>query len=117
MSAPEKFTITAVFGDGEHKLSLHDGTLDLVRELERKAGAGCFAVFRQLYSGAYETDTLREVIRLALVGGGKSPSEAHQMVTLYFDKEPLANHIGLAVELLGAVLFGKGVAIPAEFAE
>lgn len=109
MSAPEKFTVTAFFGDAEHKFSLHNGKgYDLVRELEDKRACGPMALFRRLYSGNYGTDDIGEILRIGLVGGGMTPPDAAKLVKRYVDTEPLNEHAGTALEVLGAVLFGKG---------
>lgn len=105
----DKFTVNAFFGDGERPFALHDGkSLDLVRELQTKLDAGPMVVFRRIYSGNYVIDDIREVLRLGLIGGGATASEASRLVKLYLDREPLVEHAGLALEVLSAVLFGKG---------
>ncbi len=101
--------ITRFFGDDKHVFTLHEDKsdpLDLLRELERKFDAGIFAIFQWLYNGNAKVDVIREIIRIGLIGGGKSASEAHALVKAYFDREPVAEHIGLAVEILGASLYG-----------
>ncbi|QIA23102.1 gene transfer agent family protein [Mesorhizobium sp. AA22] len=119
MSASDKFTVAAHFGDGDKDFCLKSKTgdsLDLLRELERKFDAGIFVLFRQIYSGTYRLDVIREVIRTGLIGGGATTQEAAALIKTYFDHEPLTEHAALALEVLGAILFGKGEAVPAEFA-
>ena len=112
----DKFTVTSFFGDAEHQFCLRDEKGDgwsLVRELERKFDTGIFAIFRALYSGNYTLDMIREAFRLGLIGGGKPASEAERLTKLYVDREPIADQAALALEILGAILVGKGN-VPAE---
>ena len=108
MTEPKKtkMDVNAFFGDADHRFTLNP--VEHLRELQEKTGVGPMALFRRLYSGNYDTDDIREIIRVGLVGGGLSASEAHKLVKRYIDAEPLNTHAGLALEIMGAALFGVG---------
>jgi hypothetical protein len=102
--------ITEFFGDGEHKFSIHPtgspAPLDLWRELEEKTNAGPMRLFTRIRTGDFRADDIRETIRLGLIGGGKTPSQAYNLMSRNFDKAPLAEHAPLALDILLAGLYG-----------
>ena len=55
---------------------------------------------------APEDEVVREVIRIALVGGGKAPVEALKLIDRYVDKRPLVETIPLSFDILEAAFFG-----------
>lgn len=74
--------IDLVWGDGEHKFALPIGQL---RELQDKCGAGPARVLGRLSGNDWLIDDIRETIRLGLIGGGKTPTEAYTLVKRYID--------------------------------
>lgn len=77
--------VELVWGDGLNRFALHIGQL---RELQTKCGAGPQRVLHRLASIDWLVDDIRETIRLGLIGGGKTPSEAHALAVRYFDERP-----------------------------
>ena len=51
--------------------------------------------------------TNREVIRLALIGGGTEPRKALALVKAYVEARPLLETFDLVAEILEAALFGS----------
>lgn len=90
------------FGDGTHRFRLAIGGL---RELQDKTGKGPLELFRRCLAGTWFVDEPREIIRIALVGGGMVPAQALALVRRYVDERPLAECVPLAQEILGAALF------------
>jgi hypothetical protein len=77
--------IDLIWGDGEQKFALPIGQL---RELQNKCDAGPAKVLGRLGSTEWFIDDIRETIRLGLIGGGKTPAEAHMLVVRYIDERP-----------------------------
>lgn len=69
-------------------------------ELEQFTGKGASAVYVQLANLTYTAATLREIIRLGLIGGGMSPKEAKRLVEAYAVNTPLGELFPLAFEIL-----------------
>jgi hypothetical protein len=106
--------ITFPFGDGEHVFRLALGQLE---ELQEKCDAGPGLVMKRLLSPLMEwrTHDVRETIRLGLIGGGMSASEAIKLTRRYVDETPAwAENARLAASILGAALFGVEDEMPGE---
>lgn len=95
--------ITFEWGDGEHTFRLALGQL---RELEDKRVGGFRKVQRRIAEDRWYVDDIREVVRLGLIGGGKTPIEALALVKRYVDDRPLGENVIPAVRILHAALFG-----------
>ncbi len=95
--------VVEFFGDGERRLAL---PLPIMRELEAKLGSGPMEIFNRIRGGTFRADDIRETIRLGLVGGGATPSDAGRLVGTYFDKAPIADYAPLALDVLLAALYG-----------
>lgn len=96
---------TAFFGDGEKVFAFP--TRELVEELERKTGHGVGALFRRLRTSDYSLSEILEVVRLGLIGGGTTPAEADQLVTVYGVARPLAEVFAVADGVITALFFGN----------
>lgn len=125
--------LSIVWGDGEHKFRL---PLGQIRELQEKCGAGPATILTRLIApqadllkfpkpdkddfegmalqsvirtlrGDWRIDDVRETIRLGLIGGGATPSEAHKLVVRYVDERPPLESIGVAAEILMRALMGN----------
>lgn len=105
--------VTAFFGDGEHTFRLQQpdaaNPLALVEELQEKTGVGPYRLFNNISTDDFRVGDIREVIRLGLIGGGKSPSEAYRLVTRYFDREPISEYSTIALDIMVGMLFGHPV--------
>lgn len=95
--------ITQFFGDGEHVFDL---TPAMITELERKAGIGIGALCTRVFRSDFHLADLTETIRLALIGGGKSPQEAHVLVSTYTTGRPISEFLPVALRILEHVYFG-----------
>jgi len=101
----DRITYYAFFGDGEYPFTLSDGML---AELEQITGKGASAVYIQLANLTYTVMTLREIIRLGLIGGGMSPKDAKRMVETYAVNTPLGELFPLAFEIMATRWDGTG---------
>lgn len=100
----EAVAISVFFGDADRRFAL---TPDLVRELERKAGAGIGAVSRRMFSGDFHHVEVLETVRLGLVGGGETPERAVELVALYAAPRPLSEVHPVATAVLEGLWWGK----------
>ncbi|GAB1380451.1 gene transfer agent family protein [Pararhodobacter aggregans] len=101
----ERITHRAFFGDANYPFALSDGML---AELEQITGKGASAVYVQLANLTYTAATLREIIRLGLIGAGMSPKEAKRLVEAYAVNTPLGELFPLAFEILSVRWDGTG---------
>lgn len=69
------------------------------------ADLNLFAMLRQI-GGDWRVDDVRETIRLGLIGGGMSPTDAFVFVSGYVDPYPLTDNTGLAASILMHALIG-----------
>lgn len=101
MSASAKTLFT--WADGEHDFRLAIGQL---RELQEKCGAGPAEIHNRLAAGTWRVDDIRETIRLGLIGGGMTPTDALVLVTRYVDNRPLMENVVAAQAVLLVALIG-----------
>lgn len=94
----------AFFGEAEHAFSI---TAALIPELERKTGAGIGLLCQRLFHRQFAHADIVETIRLALIGGGASPQEAHDLCAAYAHNRPLMEIYPLAVAILETLWFGE----------
>jgi hypothetical protein len=106
--------IELAWGDGTHLFSLRIGQIG---ELQEKCGdpnrldgsvrlAGPGEIASRLLLGTWRLADVRETIRLALIGGGKSPTEAHMLCTRYIDQRPLNESVLVAQAIILRALNG-----------
>lgn len=98
-----KAEVTASWGDAEYTFRL---TVPCLIELEQKCEAPFTVIFQRLMSGMYGISDIRETLRLALIGGGKAPTEALKLVRQYVDDRPKTESLPVARMVLAGVLFG-----------
>lgn len=91
------------FGDRTRSFALDPV---LIAELERTTATGIGGLCRHLFAGEFRHHEMREVIRLALIGGGESPEDAASLVSVYVDQRPIEESYALAVAILEAAWFG-----------
>lgn len=96
-------SITIAWADGDHKFRLAIGH---IRELQEKLKVGPMAILRRMGSGDWLVDDAREVLRLGLIGGGKTPTEALALVGRYVDDRPFAESVQPAMAVLLAAVIG-----------
>jgi len=87
------------FGDQKHTFALTD---EMILELERKTDLGIGALYLRAVNMAFSLTDLTEVIRLGLIGGGKSPEQAKTLSTTYGTNRPIHEIYPLALDILDA---------------
>jgi hypothetical protein len=75
-------------------------------ELERLCDAGIGAIMVRLATHQFTVADVREAVRMGLQGGGASEPEATALVMRNVDENPLAQHIELAADIIGAYVNG-----------
>ncbi len=106
-------SISLFWGDAEQSFRFGIGQF---RELQDKVNTrrlaigapvvGPMALLNALRANDAWPDDIRDVLRLGLIGGGKSFSEAHRMMLRYFDDTPPLEHMRPAFVVLMAGLAG-----------
>lgn len=76
-----------------------------LRELQEKTGVGPLALFNRLISGDWEVDDIPQILRLGLIGGGMSSSEALKLIETHINVSPLTEYMAQACAVIGAALF------------
>lgn len=74
------------------------------REIRDKTGAGPHELYERVVRRKWFVDDLREVIRLGLIGGGQTPTEALRLVANYVDERPLFESVPVALAIMAAAL-------------
>lgn len=95
--------ITLNWADGSHLFRL---PIKQLIELQEKCDAGPPLIQARLQSGAWKVEDVRETVRLGLIGGGMSPTDAFKMVLRYVDERPLLESVLVAEAVLSAALVG-----------
>ncbi len=96
--------ITQPFGDGNYDFQF--GWPEAL-EWEAKYSRSLFGTFNRMHrEGIYLIGDIKEIIRLALVGGGAKPVEALRLVDRYVEKRPLSENMALSLMILEAAFFG-----------
>ena len=98
---------TAFFGDGEHTFAL---TPPMIQELEKKTSAGFGVLLFRLVAKQFSMSDIVETIRCALIGGGKPPAEAADLVKTYVAERPFIETFPLALTILETRFFGADAA-------
>lgn len=92
------------WADGEREFRLAIG---LLRELQDKCNAGPAEILARLSNGTWRVDDIRETLRLGLIGGGASPTDALVLVARYVDVRPLMENVMPAQAVLLAAVVGE----------
>ncbi|QND51531.1 gene transfer agent family protein [Phyllobacterium sp. 628] len=96
--------INQPFGDGHYDFQF--GWPEAL-EWEEKTGRSLFNAFNAMHrNGLYLIADIKEIIRLALIGGGTKPVDALKLVERYVEKRPLSENMSLALMILEAAFFG-----------
>lgn len=106
-------SITLVWGDGENKFRYAIGQF---RELQEKINGrrqaigaplvGPMSLINLLREKDAWPDDVRDILRIGLVGGGMTVTEAHRKLVLYFDSSAPADHMLTAYYVLIAGFIG-----------
>lgn len=102
-------TIKIVWGDGEHSFRL---PYDQLCELQEKLQQGPMKTLMNFESGDWTPQSVYEIMRLGLIGGGKTPLEALRLAKTYVLDRPLGESSVPAATVLSAALMGVPVAEP-----
>ncbi|MCW1919977.1 gene transfer agent family protein [Rhodobacter sp. KR11] len=100
----DRITHVTFFGDATHNFTLTD---PMIAELERLTATGIGALYFRVINMQFNADTLGEIIRLGLIGGGTDPETAKRLVDTYARNRPLAEVFPLALDVLDARWTGK----------
>jgi len=73
------------FADGTYVFRLAIGELE---ELQEKTAVGPYALLRRLLSNDWRIEDVIHVIRLGLIGGGKTAEEARNLTRRYVEQRP-----------------------------
>ena len=91
------------FADGDYTFALKYAA---VAEYEKAEDKSLFATLRAALAGEWFLKDVREIIRLALIGGGTPPTDALRLVRDYVEARPLAENTTLFTDILAATFFG-----------
>ena len=94
---------TLLWADGEHRFRLAIGQL---RELQEKCDAGPGELLLRLTSHRWRVDDILQTIRLGLIGGGMSPTNALVLVKRYVEDRPWGENIVIAAQIIVAAVTG-----------
>lgn len=95
--------ITLLWEGGEHTFALH---LKELRALQDATDAGPEELLQRMSAGRWRVDDLFNTIRLGLIGGGMSATEAGPLVTRMFETHPLSLFKEPAYKIVAAALVG-----------
>lgn len=96
-------SIDRPFADANYRFELK---FESASDYEKTSGKSLFATLRLALTGEWFAADIREVIRLALIGGGTAPNDALRLVREYVEKRPLAENTVLFTDILTALFFG-----------
>ncbi|UXS08694.1 gene transfer agent family protein [Agrobacterium tumefaciens] len=113
MTTAQPFAIVEEdFADGTYKFAL---TWDLASEWEKTTDRSMYAtLLHAVRTGIVNLNDAREILRLGLIGGGMTPTDALRLVRTYVENRPAAENFPLVVRVMDAAFHGKGVPDPDE---
>jgi hypothetical protein len=95
--------VNATWADGDHTFRLE---WKHWIELQEKLDCGPNELLDRLVSRRWRVQDLAEIIRLGLIGGGKSPADAISMIRRYVHDRPILENVGIATQIVSASLIG-----------
>lgn len=96
-------TITLQWADGDYTFRLAWGQLI---ELQEKTNCGPGYLLDQMWQNNWKVEHISQIIRLGLIGGGKTPSEALTLTRNYVESRPPMENLSLAQAILAISLQG-----------
>lgn len=96
-------SVTLTWADGDYTFRLAWGQLI---ELQEKLDAGPAFILDKFYNGGWKVEYISEVIRLGLIGGGLSPTEALKLTRNYVESRPPFENLSTAQGILAISLIG-----------
>lgn len=104
-------SITLPWADGDHTFKLAWRELILLQEA---TDVGAFVLLDRISSRKCKIEEISHTMRLALIGGGKTPEEALTLVRSYVEARPPAENLMFARGILAAACYGAGDEAPGE---
>lgn len=104
-------SITLPFADGPKHFRLAWGQLIMLQE---ECKAGPFEIYSRLLTGRWKLTDISNTIRLGLIGGGMTPTDALTFITNYVENRPPMESLVLAQGILGTALGIKVGEMPGE---
>lgn len=98
-------SITLPWADGDHTFKLAWGELILLQEA---TDIGAFVLLDRMSSRQCKIEEISHTMRLALIGGGKTPEEALRLVRSYVETRPPAENLMFARGILATACYGAG---------
>lgn len=95
--------VTVEIGEGEFECELRLGELEA---LQSKIGLGPEKILERIQNREWFTDEVRQIIRLGLIGGGMSQTEALALINRNIVPGYLLEYIPVAMTILYAALIG-----------
>lgn len=96
-------SIDIVWADDNHRFRTG---LKEWREIQDKCGCGLIEILDRLAYRKWKIDDIREPIRIGLIGGGMTPTDALMLVMRYVDGRPLQESVPVAFAVIGAAIVG-----------
>lgn len=92
------------FAGGQHLFRLAIGEW---QKVEAARNLGPAEIWQRLFNGTWRIEDMREVIRWGLIGGGKTPTQAAEMLRDFVDANaPLLRSLALAQQVATAGWIG-----------
>jgi Phage tail tube protein, GTA-gp10 len=95
--------VNATWADGDHTFRLE---WKHWLELQEKLECGPNELLERLMLRRWRVQDLAEIIRLGLIGGGKSPTDAIAFVRRYVHDRPILENVEIATRIVSASLIG-----------
>lgn len=96
-------SITLPWADADYTFSLKWAQLI---ELQEKLDAGPGYILDQMWQNNWRVQHISEIIRLGLIGGGQTPSDALRLVRSYVEPRPPMENLSIAQAILAISLQG-----------
>lgn len=103
MTSNRRASVTLDWGPGTYTFSLKWGQLI---ELQEKLDAGPAFILKQFFDGDWKVESISEIIRLGLIGGGETPNNALKLVKTYVQDRPPFENLSFAQAILQISLIG-----------
>ncbi len=96
-------SITLAWADGDYTFRLAWGELEMLQEA---CDAGPYVILNRLHDETWRLGDISNTIRLGLVGGGITPSEALKKTRAYVESRPPMENLIFAQAILSAACIG-----------
>jgi len=101
---PRRTALINLFhGDGRHDFRIK---YDELIELQEKLEEGPLRTLMKFESGDWSPQSVYEIVRLGMIGAGKTPAEAYSHAQRYVVQRPIAESAPVAAAVMSAALMG-----------